>query len=201
MLKKFVQGLVFGLGFGIALLLVAAVGFGFVIPRAMDAAMTRTKEPVFEHPAEARVAEPDRSAAQQPPKDFSFFKHSKERMQIPPAGGILAMTPLGSPAGSKRPRTYQLWLTETALWQVRTEERKAEIERLPRPENASVRDLDRLMREKVGSMSGQSTMTVSSDQISSIKSGGDTSREPSLNGQLSMTVEGVVFVLPNPYGQ
>ena len=43
-------------------------------------------------------------------------------------------------------------------------------------------------------------MTVSDIEINNLKSNGESWRDESLNGALKITVEGVVFVLPNPYG-
>ncbi len=121
-------------------------------------------------------------------------------MKIPPGGGILAMSPMTTAQGSKRPSTYQLWLTESKLWQIRTVEEKVEIEELPYPKDASVADLDNLMRKNLGFQARQSTMTVSAHDVSSLRSTGESSRDDSMNGKLRISVEGVVFVQPNPYG-
>jgi hypothetical protein len=93
-----------------------------------------------------------------------------------------------------------LWLTDSKLWQIRTVEDKIEIEELPYPTNASVSDLDSLMRKNLGFAARQSTMTVSAYDMSKLKGAGDSSRDESLNGKLRISVEGVVFVQPNPYG-
>jgi hypothetical protein len=164
----------------------------------MESVTTETRVPKFESPTDAQVATPDPSAAKRN-REFSFFKRSEDRMQVPKGGGILAMAPMSTPAGAKRPSTYQLWLTESALWQIRTTEDKAQIERLTRPENATADDLDRLMREKLGPGAHKGTMTVSDTEIQALKSAGSSWRDKSLNGKMSITVEGVVFVLPNPY--
>lgn len=198
MLRKFLDGLVFGAGFGIAFVLVWAIGMSYVMPRLVTSLTTETKQPGFENPREAKVAEPDPSIMPEK-KEFSFFKHSDERMKIPSGGGILSMSPVTTVKGSKRPSTYQLWLTESKLWQIRTTEEKAEIEELPYPKNASVNDLDKLMSEKLGVASRQSTMTVSSEEIARLKSTGRSRRDESLNGKLKISVEGVVFIVPNPY--
>jgi hypothetical protein len=121
-------------------------------------------------------------------------------MKIPQGGGLLAMSPMNTVKGSKRPSTYQLWLTESKLWQIRTVEEKVEIEELPYPANASVNDLDSLIRKNLGFAARQSTMTVSADELSRLKSAGSSSRDDTLNGTLRISVEGVVFVQPNPYG-
>lgn len=171
----------------------------YFMPRIMDSVTTTaTKEPEFKKPADARVVSPTPGATAES-KEFSFFKHSAERMKIPPGGGILAMSPMTTAKGAKRSSTYQLWLTESKLWQIRTIEEKVEVEELPYPPNAGVTDLDNLMRKSLGYGARQSTMTVDPHDINSIKSG-TPSRDATLNGKLGVTVEGVVFILPNPYG-
>jgi hypothetical protein len=198
MLKKFTDGLIFGAGFAIALIIIWSIGIAVVIPKAIDSFNTSiAKSPKFENPKQAEILEPDPSISAK--KDFSFFKHSEERMQIPKDGGILAMSLMQTPPNSKRPNTYQLWLTEVSLWQIRTIEDKVEIEKLERPQTANAVTLDNLMYEKLGTFALQSTMTVSGHEIQSLKSSGDTMRDSTLNGKLSLSKEGVVFVYPNNY--
>jgi hypothetical protein len=198
MLKRFFDGLVFGAGFAIALLIIWVIGMSFVVPRMMESMVTTTRQPEFNSPREAKIADPTPASASEK-RDFSFFKHSGERMKMPPGGGLLAMSPMNTPPGSVRPSTYQLWLTDSKLWQIRTVEEKAEIEELPYPQDASVTELDNLMHKNLGLGARQSTMTVSADELSKIKSAGESSRDDSLNGKLRISVEGVVFVQPNPY--
>jgi hypothetical protein len=197
-LKKFADGLALGAGFAISFVAVWSIAMYFVVPRLMESATRETSIPKFEKPADAQVATPD-PRAERKDRDFSFFKHSANRMAIPQGGGILAMAPMTTPADAKRPSTYQLWLTEAGLWQIRTIEDKAQVEQLLRPEAASVRDLDRLMREKLGTMARQSTMTVSEVDVQKLRSSGTSWRDDSLNGKLSITVDGIVFILPSPY--
>ena len=198
-MKKFLDGLLFGFGFAIALVVVWVIAMTLVMPRMMDSFATRgTSEPEFRKPADARIAAPAPGMASGK-REFSFFKHSRERMQLPPGGGILAMSPMNTAAGSTRPSTYQLWMTESKLWQIRTIEEKAEIEELPYPKDASVVDVDVQMRKSLGFAARQSTMTVSAHDVSSLKTTGESSRDDTLNGKLRISVEGVVFVQPNPY--
>ena len=170
----------------------------YFMPRIMESALTTTKEPEFKKPVDAQVVSPTPGGTREN-KDFSFFKHSADRMKIPQGGGILAMSPMNTVKGATRPSTYQLWLTESKLWQIRTVEEKVEIEELPYPENASVTDLDSLMRKSLGFAARQSTMTVSAEELSKLRSTGESWRDDSLNGKLRISVEGVVFVQPNPY--
>lgn len=198
MLKKFLDGLVFGFGLAVSLVVVSAIVIYFVVPKLVTSYSSETKEPTFQNPSSAVVKEPE-SKVEPEKKEFSFFKDSGDRMRMPEGGGLLAMSPLPTPKGSKRPSTYQLWLTESTLWQIRTIEEKVEIEQLPYPKGASVKTLNDLMHKNLGFTSGQSTMTVSPQEISSLKSSGGARRDESLNGKLQISVEGVVFVLPNPY--
>lgn len=201
-MKKFLDGVVFGSGFAFAFAAIWTIwslGMSYFMPRIMESAVTTTKEPEFKKPADAQIVSPTPGGAPEN-QDFSFFKHSADRMKIPEGGGILAMSPMNTVKGSKRPSTYQLWLTDSKLWQIRTLEEKAEVEELPYPVNASVADLDNLMRKSLGIAARQNTMTVSAYDLSSLKSTGSSSRDDSLNGKLRITVEGVVFFQPNPYG-
>jgi len=199
MLKRFLDGLVFGSGLAIAFVAIWTLAMWFVIPSMLESVATTSKQPEFTNPQAARIAEPAPSSTSER-KDFSFFKHSGERMKIPPGGGILAMSPMTTAKGSKRPSTYQLWLTESKLWQIRTVEENAEIEELPYPKDASVTDLDNLMRKNLGVSARQSSMTVSAEDVNTLKSTGTSRRDETLNGRFRISVEGVVFVLPNPYG-
>jgi hypothetical protein len=197
MLKRFINGLVFGSGFAIAFVLVGAIAMNYVLPRLVTSAITETKQPEFKNPKEAEVVKPD---SKLPPetKDFSFF-NSGGRMEIPSGGGILSMSPVSTAKGSKRPSTYQLWLTESKLWQIRTNEERVEIEELPYPKNASITNLDQIMLKSLGIASRQSSMTVSPESIAMLKSTGRCDRDETLNGKLKISTEGVVFVVPNPY--
>lgn len=196
MLKKFLGGLVFGAGFGIAFVVIWVVGVSYLLPKALE---TSHMEPAFENPQSAEVAEPDPSLGPKSSREFSFFKDSDNRMKIPENGGILAMSPISTPAAAERPNTYQLWLTHSELWQIRTVGDKTEIEMLPYPDGASVKTLDSLMHKNLGFASRQSTMTISDTEINKLKSSGESWRDDTLNGKLKITVEGVVFILPNPY--
>jgi hypothetical protein len=201
MLKRFFDGVLFGCGFAIALAAlwtIWTIGMAYFMPRIMESVATTTKQPEFKNPVDAQIVDPTPGGAPEK-KSFSFFKHSAERMKIPAGGGILAMSPMNTVKDSKRPSTYQLWLTDSKLWQIRTVEEKVEIEELPYPTNAGVADLDNLMRKNLGFAARQSTMTVSVEELRILKTG-SSSHDDSLNGKLRIGVEGVVFVQPNPYG-
>jgi hypothetical protein len=198
MLKKFGEGVVFGFGFAIALLLVWTIANFVVIPRLYTSLTSETKQPEFKSPKEAKVVEPDPKTVLEE-REFKFLKRSGARMIVPPGGGILSMRALKTARGSQRPNTYQLWLTESKLWQIRTVEEKVEIEELPYPKEASGDALVEVMYEQIGVKYGHSSTTMSSDDIANLRRGVSSWRDQGFNGKLKMTKEGAVFVLPNPY--
>lgn len=200
MLKRFLDGLIFGTGLAIAFVIVTTVGWYLVIPKILSSATVETKQPTFDNPKEAVVAEPQPELTLDNRK-FSFYKDSGARMQVPADGGILSMSPVTTAKGAKRPSTYQLWLTENKLWQIRTTEDKVEIEELPHTKGMQIEALDKLMSDNVGLGVGRSSMTVSSVELRQLKTTGSCGRDQMLNGAMKISTEGVVFVLPNPYPQ
>jgi hypothetical protein len=195
LLRKFLEGLMFGAGFIVAAVVLWFVGWTLILPRVFSSGVAET--PSFTNPSEAKALE-SQSASSTPPRGYSFFKDSDSRMKIPPGGGLLAMALTKTPAGAERPNTYQMWLTETSLWQIRTVGDKAEAEKLVRPESADADALHRLFHEKLGD-SAKSMMTVDADSIEEMKVSGDAGARHGLNGKLSITAQGAVFVIPNPY--
>lgn len=200
MLKRFIDGLVFGAGLAIAFVAVSAIGFYFALPEILSSATVETRQPTFDNPKEAVVAEPQPGITLDS-REFSFYKDTGRRMQVPAGGGILSMSPVTTIKGANRPSTYQLWLTENKLWQIRTTEDKAEIEELPHTKGMQIEALDKLMSDNLGMGARQSSMTVSSEELRQIKTTGSCGRDQMLNGTMKMSTEGVVFVLPNPYPQ
>ena len=202
MLKKLLDGAMFGLGFAVAVMAVWIVATLYVMPRLWESrySTSETREPEFNKPAEAQLVTPKPGAASDK-REFSFFKHGGSRMEIPQGGGILAMSPMSTAQGANRPSTYQLWLTEAKLWQVRTIEDKTQIEELPYPRADAVAELGKLMHKSLGYGARQSMMTVSAFDLDALRTKGETSRDETMNGKLRISVEGVVFVQPNPYGQ
>ena len=193
MLKKFISGLVFGSGFGIAFFLIWALGVIYLLPKMLE---TSHKVPNFENPQVAEVAKANPSSSvSKPSKEFSFFKRHK--MEIPKNGGILSISPSSVPENGQRPNTYQLWLTHSELWQIRTIGEKTEIEKLPYPDEATPKTLNSIMYKNLGMSARQSTMTISEYEINELISGGESIQDVTLNGKKMITVEGIVFVLPN----
>lgn len=200
MLRKLLDGALFGTGFAIAFMVVWIGATMYAMPWVMETRFSQPegKEPEFRQPRQAQVAAPKPGPAAEN-REFSFFKHGRSRMEIPQGGGVLSMSPMTTAKGAKRPSTYQLWLTEAKLWQIRTTEEKVEVEELPYPKADAVAELTNLMQKNLGFRAQQSSMTVSEFDVGSLKRTGHTDRDETMNGKMKITVEGVVFILPNPY--
>jgi hypothetical protein len=200
MIKRIFDGLLFGFGFAIAYIIIWSIWTYFVLPHTFGTFPSTyvATQPKFEKPKEAKVLVPDTTLIAEN-QDFNLIKGAGEQMKIPNGGGILAMSIVATAKGSKRPSTYQLWLTKNKLWQIRTTEDKTEIEEIQYPKNATDSGLDELMYEALGTYAQNATMTVDADEINQLKSSGNLHCNESLNGKLKITANGVVFVLPNPY--
>ena len=106
---------------------------------------------------------------------------------------------LSTPSGSKRPRTYQLWLTGSELWQIQTEGQNPTVEQLPYPESDPVTALYRIQTEHVGNLSGSGTTTIGATEIERLKQGFESNGESDLHGKLRITEKGVVFLEPDEF--
>ncbi|OZG75035.1 hypothetical protein BTA51_01130 [Hahella sp. CCB-MM4] len=195
MLKKLFNGVVFGAGFGVAFLLVLGLGSKFLLPIILKYS---PMGPAFQASNNGGLVQLDPSNSPRGTKEFSFFKDTY-RMEIPENGGILSTTPLATPSGAERPSTYQLWLTQSELWQIETHGEEVEVKKLPHPDDASLDTLSSLMRTNLGLVVRQSSITVSDFQIKQLKLTGVAPRSEGLNGELNITVEGVVFILPGQF--
>ena len=196
MLKRFLNGLIAGGGFGVGFLVILVVGLGYVVPAIFDRSVN---QPVFSYPKKAELAVPGTVAEARSSRDYSFYKPATARMEIPDGGGVLAMSRLATPDSAQRIFSYQLWLTQTELWHIRTLGEEAEVEMLPYPEGAAVDALDALMAAGVGASPAELTMAIAEEDVLLIKAGKPTPRQSSVHGQFKATVDGVIFVLPDPY--
>jgi hypothetical protein len=71
LLKKFLHGLVFGSGFGVAFVAIWIVGIWYVIPRVME---TKFNEPEFDNPKVAEVSPSSEVIESKTNREFSFLK-------------------------------------------------------------------------------------------------------------------------------
>lgn len=194
MFKRFLDGIVFGLGLGISFVVVCIASFVFVLPKVIESAQ---KEPNFVNPKIADVVDKTRTQDDNQKSKYSVFKDVDLRMEIPEGGGILSISPLNSDHGSERPSTYQLWLTHTEFWQIETDGEGVKIEEIAYPSEASISSVDALMEANVGLMSGRSSLTISKMEIDNLRAGRNSMRDDSLNGKLNISTENVVFLLPD----
>ncbi|MDN3652749.1 hypothetical protein QWY77_08220 [Thalassotalea ponticola] len=194
MFKKFLSGLVFGSGFSIAFLLIAYIGIQVLIPLVIN---SQNKSPEFQDSKSAEVIEQESSSNPQVSLDrgFQLYKNSRAKMEVPVGGGILSIASVETPSGNKYPSTYQLWITESEYWQVKTTEQDVEIEQLEYPEAMPIDAIDETMRKQAGHV--MSTMTVHSETVTSLKMGKGTWHDKDMNGRMKITQEGVVFIQPN----
>ena len=190
-MHTFIRGFIFGLGFCVAVVVFGFASSVFVLPHFIEA----SHDPTFTNPEtpDLVVRIPESQSK------YSFFKSSRTEMKVPPEGGILAMGVLSTPSGSKRPRTYQLWLTASELWQIQTDEQKPTVEQLPYPESGPVTALYRIQSEHVGNLSGSGTTTIGAAEIERLKQGFESNGESDLHGKLRITGKGVVFLEPDEF--
>lgn len=106
------------------------------------------------------------------------------------------MAQLANSRGSKRPITYQLWLTSSKLCQTQTFDAQVETEQLPYPAEVTTTSLDELMHQSLGSIDTQVTLTLSSEQVRQIRDRGVGPVEPSMGEMIRTTKDGVVFMEP-----
>lgn len=196
MFKKFLSGLVFGSGFAIAFVFIAYIGLQVIFPAVLSSS---DKTPEFNDSKSAGVIEQESSSMAQIAAGTSFelYKNSRAKMQVPTGGGILSIASVNTPTGNKYPSTYQLWITESEFWQVRTTEQNVEIEKLEYPNVLPIDAVDATMRKQAGY--AMSTMTFHSEAITSLKMGHGSWHDQDMNGKTKITIEGVVFIQPNEF--
>ncbi|MCG7567856.1 hypothetical protein MHM95_16410 [Pseudoalteromonas sp. CnMc7-15] len=196
MFKKFLSGLVFGSGFAIAFVFIAYLGLQVVIPAAINSS---NKNPEFHDAKSAEVIEQETSIAPMMTTDneFQLYKNAHAKMEVPTGGGILSITTIDTPEDYKHPSTFQLWITESEFWQVKTTEQNVEIEQLEYPNSLPIDAVDTTMRKQAGY--AMSTMTVHSGEVASLKMGKSSWHDKDLNGKMKITEEGVVFIQPNEF--
>lgn len=118
-------------------------------------------------------------------------------MEVPIGGGILSIASVNTPAGNKYPSTYQLWITESEFWQVKTTGQNVAIEQLKYPNILPIDAIDATMRKQAGY--AMSTMTIHSETVTSLKMGKGSWHDQDMNGKTKITEEGVVFIQPNEF--
>lgn len=192
MFRKFLNGFVFGAGFAFAFLIMVYIGFQLVPLSALD---STTKEPVF---SQSEIEQAETSAPSEvATRDFELYTGSGARMEVPERGGILAINLISTPEGNKQPSTFQLWISESEFWQIKTSDSGVEVEKLEYPAVEPIEAAEATMSEKAGG--ALSYTTVSYDEVSSLEMGYGSGRDQDMNGKIKITEEGVVYFQPNEY--
>ena len=132
-------------------------------------------------------------------RTFTLHKGREEERKIPVGGGMLSIAVLAEDSGESRPSTYQAWVTETEAFAIKTEGDVPTIKKESYPETNAVDYAGNLVHDNVGFQKQNMTMPISESEVRRLKSGKASSRDDFLNGQLRITPEGVVFLLPNEY--
>lgn len=186
----------FGCGFAIAFVLIAYFGLQVLLPVVLNSSH---KTPEFSNSKSAEVIEQGSpySPHMTTNPDFKLYKYSRAKMEVPVGGGILSIASIETPTGNRYPSTYQLWITESEFWQVKTTEQNVELQQLEYPTVLPIDAIDATMRVQAGY--AMSTMTVHSEVIASLKMGKGSWHDEDMNGKTKITKEGVVFIQPNEF--
>ena len=195
MLKKFLNGLVFGAGFTIAFVAIWTISLSYVVPTVFENATK--KSPDLAGGTETTVVPIEKG--QESVRSFKLHKGREEEWKIPVGGGILSIAVLEEDSGKSRPSTFQAWVTETDAFAIKTEGDIPTIKKASYPKANAVDYAGTLVHDNVGFQKQNMTMPISESEVRRLKSGMASSRDDFLNGQLRITPEGVVFLLPNEY--
>lgn len=195
MLNKFLNGLVFGAGFAIAFLAIWTIGLSYVVPTVLENVTNRSPDMAGGTETTVVPIEKGRKSV----KSFTLHKRLEEERKIPVGGGMLSIAVLDGDSGKSRPSTFQAWVTETDAFAIKTEGDIPTIKKASYPKANVVDYAGTLVHDNVGFQKQNMTMPISESEVRRLKSGMASSRDDFLNGQLRITPEGVVFLLPNEY--
>ncbi|MBA6390947.1 hypothetical protein H4J38_09195 [Colwellia sp. BRX10-3] len=196
MFKRFLNGLIFGSGFAIALLAILYFGLQIIFPGVNGSS---DRVPEFSNAQKAEVIEQEERVVsiENSVRDFKLYNDTRPKMEVSSGGGIFSIATVFTPPENLKPNTYQLWITENDFWQIRTIGDEVEVELLEYPLIAPVDAVQATMRKQVGS--AQSTMTVSSEEIASLQLGHGSWHDQDMNGKMKITNNKIVFFMPNKY--
>jgi len=195
MLKKFVQGLVFGTGTAVAFVAVWLVAMSYVIPPALEK-LTK-KSPDMDDGTEATVIPVD--PVQSKSRKYSLHKGRVIERKIPSGGGMLSIAVLDDDGEQERPSTFQAWVTESEAYIISTKEDVPTIKKVDYPKSKAVDYASTLVSNNVGFKEQNMTMPISGADVTKLKNGQPTNRGEFYNGFFRITEEGALFLLPNKY--
>lgn len=200
MLKTFIKGLVFGTGFTVAMITMSLLfGIGMTQWKIGETIYSESRypeaEPELSNPQKAEI-QPKRENASNDSPAYSFFNRPEGYGSIPKGGGILGMSVLPTPPDATRPRTHQIWLTETAMWKIRTDETTVEVEKADFPDLKG-RSPDSSVFQLLSGSAERSATTISAATIEKLRRGEECPDDDHINGEFRITTDGVVFMMPD----
>jgi hypothetical protein len=195
MLKKFMHGLVFGAGAGVAFVVVWLVAISYVIPSALEKMTTKT--PNMSGAREATVRPVDTVRPEE--RSFTLHKGAEIERKIPSGGGMLSISVLEDDGKGDRPSTFQAWVTESEAYIIKTVADVPTLKRVDYPKTGAVDYASELITKNVGFKEQNITTPVSGEDVRRLKRGNEINRGQFYNGIFRITEGGVVFFLPNQY--
>jgi hypothetical protein len=200
MLRKLLQGLMFGFGLGIALAVVLTIYFQFVLPNMIQVEM-HAPDMAHVDPAEVvPIEEPKVIGRQKTTREFRLRAGNAHERRIPENGGMLSISVIETPAGNSRPSTFQAWVTESEAFVIKTEGLTPKVLKVRYPSDKAVDYAGKLVYDNVGFREQNMTVEINHIEVQRLKEGKASSRDEYLNGSLRITEDGVVFLIPNEFG-
>ncbi|WP_275098896.1 hypothetical protein [Sedimenticola hydrogenitrophicus] len=195
MLKKFIQGIVFGAGAAIAFVAVWLVAMSYVIPPAIEKMANKSPDMSGAQTAKVLPVDPKQTKG----REYFIHKGREVERKIPDGGGMLSISVLEDDGQQDRPSTFQAWVTESEAYIISTVENIPTVKQVDYPKSKAVDYASKLVSDNVGFKKQNMTMPISDADVTKLKSGQSTNRGDFYNGEFRVTDNGVVFLLPNKY--
>jgi hypothetical protein len=195
MLKKFLHGVIFGSGFGVAFFTIWLIGISYILPIAFEKASNNELDMSGAKSESIVTLKKEQSSK----REFNLYKIDPYERIFPVNGGMLSIVILDEDSGKDRPNSFQAWVTETSAFIIKTVDDVPTVKEVPYKTNDPVNFASNLVQDSAGFHEQNSTITVSESEIARIKSGEAPKNKSSLNGELRITENGVIFILPNKY--
>jgi len=194
MFKKFLQGLAFGSGFSVALVIIWSIGISYIIPLFIE----KNHENVPDMSGAKIGSVVPKNNASQTTRSFELNKGIKFDRKIPSNGGILSISIMENNTKNDRPDSFQAWITEKKAYIIKTDGNIPIVKEVPYKTSDPYSFASQLIQKNVGFLK-HSTISVSEFQLKNIRDKENSLFPLSLNGELQITINGVVFFLPNKF--
>ncbi|GAB4126153.1 MAG: hypothetical protein Tsb0027_25450 [Wenzhouxiangellaceae bacterium] len=195
MLRKFLHGLVFGSGFAVAFLVILAMGVVYFLPSLIDNSIKNK----FDMSDAKEVKMIPSKHENNSKRDFSLYNDLHYESKIPENGGKLSIVIFEEDSGNDRPDSFQAWVTETEAYVISTNGDVPKIKVVPYDTDNPVDYASDLVFDNVGFHRLNTTMEISETEINRLMAGQSLPRENYMNGDLRITDDGVVLLIPNKY--